>query len=176
VAGYVGVIDERVDLDLLSTLARALPDWTIRVVGPLAKLEPSALPVAPNLEYPGMAPYEELPEIMAGFTVALMPFALNEATRSISPTKTLEYLAAGLPVVSTRVPDVVADYADVVHFADDGVEFAEACRHVAQQSRSERDRRVQRIARQQEWDVIARRMYELMTGVQSLGRAGQEPA
>ena len=77
-----------------------------------------------------MVAYERLPEVMAGFDVALMPFALNEATRSISPTKTLEYLAAGLPVVSTRVPDVVADYQGLVHLVDDADEMAAACRKV----------------------------------------------
>ena len=103
-----------------------------------------------------MAPTTELPAVMAGFDVALMPFALNEATRSISPTKTLEYLAAGLPVVSTRVPDVVADYGDVVHLADDGREFAAACRAALAEPRPcERDRRVRGRRRRQEWDTIA---------------------
>jgi glycosyltransferase involved in cell wall biosynthesis len=163
VAGYVGVIDERVDLHLLAELAAELPDWTIRVVGPVAKIDEADLPLADNLEFPGMARYEDLPEVMAGFDVALMPFALNAATRSISPTKTLEYLAAGLPVVSTRVADVVVDYGSVVHFADDGPAFAAAARHVIAQARTERDRKVRRISADHEWDVIAERMSELMT-------------
>ncbi|TFV88090.1 glycosyltransferase, partial [Blastococcus sp. CT_GayMR20] len=162
VAGYVGVLDERLDLGLLEGLASALPDWTIRVVGPVAKIDPATLPHAPNLEYPGMVTYDELPAVMAGFDVALMPFALNEATRAISPTKTLEYLAAGLPVVSTRVPDVVADYDGVVHLADDAAGFAAACRHVLGHSRAERDRRLRPIARRHEWDVIAREMAALI--------------
>ena len=114
VAGYVGVIDERLDLDLVGELAAALPDWEVRIVGPVVKIDQASLPQAPNLTYPGSSPYERLPQVMGGFDVALMPFALNEATRSISPTKTLEYFAAGLPVVSTRVPDVVADYKALV--------------------------------------------------------------
>ena len=162
VAGYVGVIDERLDLELLAVLAAALPDWTVRVVGPVAKIDPAALPQAPNLEYPGLVAYEQLPEVMAGFDVALMPFALNEATRSISPTKTLEYLAAGLPVVSTRVPDVVADYDDVVHLAGDGAQFAAACRHVLQQSGAERDSRLRPLQARQEWDAIAAAMAALL--------------
>ncbi len=162
VAGYVGVIDERLDLELLATVAAALPDWTVRVVGPVVKIDPAALPQAPNLEYPGLVPYDELPEVMAGFDVALMPFALNEATRSISPTKTLEYLAAGLPVVSTRVPDVVADYDEVVHLADDGAQFAAACRHVLQQSGAERDSRLRPLQARQEWDAIAAAMQDLL--------------
>src|SRR3954453_16993311 len=100
------------------------------MVGTIAKNDPSLVPQRTNIEYLGMKSYAELPEIMAGFDVALMPFALNEATRSISPTKTLEYSAAGLPVVSTRVPDVVADYSDLVHLADDADHFAAGCREV----------------------------------------------
>ena len=162
VAGYVGVVDERVDLELIAGLARELPDWTVRIVGPVAKIDEASLPQAPNIEYLGMVSYLELPRIMAGFDVALMPFALNEATRSISPTKTLEYLAAGLPVVSTRVPDVVADYADVVHLADDGAQFAAACREVLTHPLAERDRRVQPIQARQEWDYIAAEMAKLL--------------
>ena len=162
VAGYVGVIDERLDLQLLADLAASLPEWTIRVVGPVFKIDPATLPVAPNLEYPGMAAYEQLPAVMAGFDVAIMPFALNDATRSISPTKTLEYLAAGLPVVSTRVPDVVADYQGVVHIADDGAGFAAACAQVVEHRREDRDERLRPLQERHEWDDIATRMGELL--------------
>jgi glycosyltransferase involved in cell wall biosynthesis len=172
VAGYVGVIDERVDLDLVADLATALPDWEVRMVGPVVKIDPDSLPQAPNLVYPGPAPYRQLPEVLAGFDVALMPFALNEATRSISPTKTLEYLAAGLPVVSTRVPDVVADHRRVVALAEDGATFAAACRGARRRhpgSRSE----VEALLRRQTWDAIASRMVDLIEGVPS---AVGEPA
>ena len=164
VAGYVGVVDERLDLDLLAGLAAALPGWELQVVGPVskAKLDPAALPQAPNLRYLGMRPYAELPELMAGFDVALMPFARNQATRSISPTKTLEYLAAGLPVVSTRIPDVLADFGDVVHLADTAAEFAAACREVAGHSRRARDALVAPIRARHEWDAIAAAMSRLM--------------
>ena len=175
VAGYVGVIDERVDLALLAGLAEALPDWTVRVVGPVAKIEPGSLPRAENLEYPGMAPYPELPAVMAGFDVALMPFARNEATRSISPTKTLEYLAAGLPVVSTPIADVVADYSGVVHFADDAAGFAAACREVVEHPREERDRRLRPVQARHEWDVIAARMADLLWP-EERGARGPGPA
>ncbi|HEX8497047.1 MAG TPA: glycosyltransferase, partial [Actinomycetales bacterium] len=127
----------------------------------------SALPQAENIRYLGKQDYDALPRVMARFDVALMPFALNEATRSISPTKTLEYLAAGLPVVSTRVPDVVADYEGVVHLADDGHEFAQACVHVAEHRLSERDRRVRPIQARQEWDAIAASMAELIAAAPS---------
>lgn len=170
VAGYVGVLDERLDLALIQALAEALPDWTIRLVGPVAKIEASALPQAANLEYPGLVAYSELPATMAGFDVALMPFALNEATRAISPTKTLEYLAAGLPVVSTRVPDVVADYDAVVHLADDGKQFAAACRDVLTHRLAERDRRVHPLQARQEWDHIAASMAGLIDEHAATGR------
>ncbi|MEE6296345.1 glycosyltransferase [Georgenia wangjunii] len=176
VAGYVGVLDERLDLGLLADLAARLPDWTLRIVGPVAKIDPASLPAAPNIEYAGMVAYEDLPCTMAGFDVALMPFALNEATRSISPTKTLEYLAAGLPVVSTRVPDVVADYASVVHLADDGASFAAACREVLTQDRSERDALVEPILARQEWDHIACAMAELLDRVGAAAQASAAEA
>jgi glycosyltransferase involved in cell wall biosynthesis len=162
VAGYVGVVDERVDLGLIGELAAALPDWTVRIVGPVTKIDEADLPRASNIDYVGLVPYSQLPEVMAGFDVALMPFALNEATRAISPTKTLEYLAAGLPVVSTRVPDVVADYAEVVHLAENGEEFAAACREVVTHRLSDRDRKTKPIQARQEWDFIASSMTELL--------------
>jgi glycosyltransferase involved in cell wall biosynthesis/beta-glucosidase/6-phospho-beta-glucosidase/beta-galactosidase len=171
VAGYVGVVDERLDLPLLGRLAAELPDWTVRVVGPVAKIDPADLPQADNLVYPGMASYDELPAVMAGFDVALMPFALNDATRNISPTKTLEYLAAGLPVVSTRVPDVVGDYSEVVHLADDGAGFAAACRALLTDDSAARDRRVRPLQARQEWDHIAESMAALIESTRSAAPA-----
>jgi glycosyltransferase involved in cell wall biosynthesis len=163
------VLDERIDLQLLAGLADALPDWVIRIVGPVAKIDPADLPSAPNIDYVGMTKYEALPGMMAGFDVALMPFALNEATRSISPTKTLEYLAAGLPVVSTRVQDVVTDYSDVVDLADDAEGFAAACRRVLDHDRDARDRQVQPLLARQEWDAIAAEMHALVERVRPAG-------
>jgi len=162
VAGYVGVIDERLDLDLIGRLADRLPGWTVRMVGPVAKIDPCLVPQRANIEYLGMKSYPELPAIMADFDVALMPFALNEATRSISPTKTLEYFAAGLPVISTRVPDVVADYSDLVHLADDADQFAVACQAARSQYGDDLERRYRRVLARQEWDTISLRMAELL--------------
>jgi UDP-galactopyranose mutase len=165
VAGYVGVIDERIDLDLVDGLAERLPDWDVHLVGPVLKLEDVELPARPNIKYFGQQEYRDLPELMGGFDVALMPFALNESTRSISPTKTLEYLAAGLPVVSTRVPDVVADYSGVVDLQDCADGFAGACRAVREHSLEKRDAKVDPILRLHHWDSIARRMEELVLDV-----------
>jgi glycosyltransferase involved in cell wall biosynthesis len=163
VAGYVGVIDERIDLGLVAGLAAALPDWRIELVGPVCKVDPATLPQAPNIAYLGKQPYDALPSVMAGFDVALMPFALNAATRSISPTKTLEYLVAGLPVVSTKVPDVVTDFGSFVRLEDDGAGFAEACVEVAGHSTAERDERLRPVLRRYRWDWIAAAMAVRMT-------------
>jgi glycosyltransferase involved in cell wall biosynthesis len=162
VVGYVAVLDERLDAGLVGELAAALPDWDVHMVGPVAKIDPATLPQGANIHYLGMRSYEELPAVMAGFDVAMMPFALNEATRSISPTKTLEYLAAGLPVVSTRVPDVVTTWSSVVRFADTGTEMAQACRAVLRDSVQDRDARVAPLRAEHEWDTISSAMRALM--------------
>jgi len=167
VAGYVGVLDERLDLGLVERLAALLHDWDIHMVGPITKIDPATLPAAPNLTYSGPRSYAELPEVMAGFDVALMPFALNESTRSISPTKSLEYLAAGLPVVSTRVPDVVADLGAFVDLADDAEQFATACRRLAASSaRPDRNMAIQALLRWNQWDSIVDRMWNELTSAQ----------
>ena len=108
--GYFGVIDERIDLDLVAGLAAARPDWQLVMVGPVAKIDPAELPRAPNVHYLGAKLYDDLPAYLSGWDVALMPFARNDATRFISPTKGPEYLAAGKPVISTPIADVVRTY------------------------------------------------------------------
>jgi glycosyltransferase involved in cell wall biosynthesis len=162
VAGYVGVIDERLDLELLHGLAERLPEWQLQMVGPVVKIDECTLPVLPNVSYMGAVTYDELPTVMAGLDVALMPFARNEATRSISPTKTLEYLAAGLPVVSTRVPDVVTDFSTIVDLEDDADGFAGACRRAVRQPDGARAGRARALLDDHDWDTIARRMDELL--------------
>jgi glycosyltransferase involved in cell wall biosynthesis len=161
-AGYVGVLDERLDLDLIAEIAALLPEWEIRMIGPVIKIDPATLPQAPNITYSGQQPYEKLPAHMAELDVALMPFALNEATRSISPTKTLEYLASGLPVVSTRVPDVVADFGDVVELREDARGFADACELLRQRAGAPQSDALRRILRRNSWDGIAKRMEALV--------------
>jgi UDP-galactopyranose mutase len=111
--GFYGVVDERMDLDLLAKLADARPDWSMVIVGPVVKIDPADLPRRPNLHYLGGKTYDQLPAYLGGWDVALMPFAINESTRFISPTKTPEYLAGGRPVVSTPIVDVVRHYGDL---------------------------------------------------------------
>jgi UDP-galactopyranose mutase len=108
--GYAGVIDERIDLQLIDGLALARPDWHIVLVGPTVKIDPRRVPSHANIHALGMKAYADLPTYFAGWDVGWMPFARNDATRYISPTKTPEYLAAGLPVVSTSITDVVEPY------------------------------------------------------------------
>lgn len=111
--GYAGVIDERLDIPLLDEVARRKPDWQLVMIGPTAKIAPDTLPRRPNIHWLGMKAYADLPKYFAGWDVGIMPFALNDATRFISPTKTPEYLAAGLPVVSTPIRDVVRPYGEL---------------------------------------------------------------
>lgn len=127
--GFYGVIDERMDLELVAALADARPDWDVEMVGPVVKISPDELPRRPNLFYPGQAAYGDLPRILGSWDVALMPFAINEATRFISPTKTPEYLSGGRPVVSTPVRDVVRGYGDLqaVKIAGEPAAFVQAC-------------------------------------------------
>lgn len=118
VVGYFGVIDERIDLGLLAGAAALRPEVQFVMIGPLAKIHPHDLPQAGNIHYLGMRDYKELPSYLAGFDVAMMPFALNDSTTFISPTKTLEYMAAGRPIVSTAIADVVSEYSEVVAIVD----------------------------------------------------------
>ena len=128
VLGYFGVIDERIDYDLLTSLCQAFPCGSVVMVGPFAKVDPHTLPNLPNLHWLGQRDYAELPALVKAFDVCLMPFALNEATQYINPTKTLEYMAAGKPIVSTAVPDVVRHFTPVVAVANSTEEFIEAAR------------------------------------------------
>jgi UDP-galactopyranose mutase len=127
--GFYGVVDERMDLDLLAALADARPEWSLVILGPVVKISPEELPRRKNIHYLGAKAYDDLPRYLAGWDVALMPFAINESTRFISPTKTPEYLAGGRPVVSTPIVDVARHYGDLeaVKIARKPGEFIAAC-------------------------------------------------
>jgi UDP-galactopyranose mutase len=126
--GFYGVIDERFDTKLLSELAALRPELQFVMVGPVVKIDESLLPTASNIHYLGKRDYADLPAYLAGWDVAILPFARNSATRYISPTKTPEYLAAGCTVVSTSINDVVRPYGEMglISIADTAVEFARA--------------------------------------------------
>ncbi|QYF88277.1 UDP-galactopyranose mutase [Brevundimonas sp. PAMC22021] len=127
--GFYGVIDERMDLELLAAVADARPDWSLVLVGPVVKIAEQDLPRRANIHYMGQQSYDDLPAFLSGWDVALMPFAINESTRFISPTKTPEYLAAGRPVVSTPIRDVVRHYGELegVKIAETAEAFVAAC-------------------------------------------------
>jgi UDP-galactopyranose mutase len=126
--GFFGVIDERMDIELLEGIAEARPDWHLVMIGPVVKIDPASLPRRENIHYLGGKDYKELPAYLAGWDLAMLPFARNESTRFISPTKTPEYLAAGTPVVSTSIRDVVRPYGQegLVRIADTVEEFVTA--------------------------------------------------
>lgn len=177
--GYYGVIDERIDLDLLDAVAEARPQWQVVMVGPLAKIDPESLPRRPNLHWLGQRPYDELPAHLVGWDVCLLPFALNESTRFISPTKTLEYLAAGRPCVSTRIRDVAEPYADVVSIADDAPAFVAACEEILGWPRNAhaafRERAAAHVAATS-WDRTVARIEALLERLELRSEAGQGTA
>ncbi|GAB2950800.1 glycosyltransferase family 1 protein [Hymenobacter coalescens] len=126
--GFFGVVDERLDIELLGQLAEARPEWQFVIIGPVVKIDPATLPQSKNIHYLGGKDYKELPDYLRGWDVATLLFADNESTKFISPTKTPEYLAAGRPVVSTPIRDVVRPYGDLglVHIAAAAPEFSQA--------------------------------------------------
>ena len=136
--GFYGVIDERFDIELLEEVAAARPSWSFVMVGPVVKISEEDLPRRPNIHYLGGKTYRELPAYLSGWDVALMPFAMNDSTQFISPTKTPEYLAGGKPVVSTPVKDVVRHYGHLegVKIASTADEFVEACEQALELSRN----------------------------------------
>lgn len=154
--GFYGVVDERFDIELLREAAKIRPDWQFIVVGPVVKIDPATLPQGANIHYLGMKKYAELPAYLAHWDLAMMPFALNESTKYISPTKTPEFLAAGKPVVSTPINDVVKPYGEeaLVRIANTADEFC-AYGEEAMKDRSEDPlwlTRVDRFLSQNSWD------------------------
>jgi glycosyltransferase involved in cell wall biosynthesis len=161
--GYVGVLDERIDFELIGAIADLRPEWTISLVGPLAKIELEDIPARANIQLHGMQPYEALPGFMTTFDIGMLPFADNEATRFISPTKTLEYLAAELPVVSTPVRDVVELYGDCVAIASGAEAFVAAAEALAAEpAKAVGQRRMlaERHLANHSWDAIVTAMSE----------------
>ena len=158
--GFCGVIDERMNLELVAGVARERPDWQLVMVGPVVKISPESLPRSENLHYLGGKSYPELPHYLGGWDVALMPFALNDSTRYISPTKTPEYLAAGKPVVSTSIRDVVRPYGEqqLVRIADSVPTFIDAIQASLSEAREPWLARVDRFLAHLSWDETWRGM------------------
>jgi len=159
VVGYYGVIDERIDLELLRDTARELPTVSFVMIGPLAKIHDSDLPKESNIHYLGMKSYEELPHYLKAFDIAMMPFALNDATKYISPTKTLEYMAAAKPIISTKIMDVVRDYSDCVSLVETEEEFSNAITSISSDlDRLAMQSSYSKILQRTSWDSTVNKM------------------
>lgn len=164
--GYFGVIDERLDLALLEGVARRKPDWHLILIGPVARINPGSLPKLPNIHYLGMKPYNELPVYMSGWDIAMVPFAHNESTRYINPSKTPEYLAAGKPVISTPIIDVLRTYGrnGLVKIAGTPEEFVRvATLELENTDREEWLEQVKDFLSHNSWDKAWQRMMYLVT-------------
>ena len=166
--GFFGVIDERFDIELLDQVAVKRPDWQFIMIGPVVKIDPETLPKHPNIHYLGAKKYNELPEYLAGWDIALLLFARNESTRFISPTKTPEYLAAGKPVISTSIRDVVRPYGELklVEIADRPDEFIHAAEKIMSRSdHSEWLSRVDAFLKNISWDKTWTQISDLIDEV-----------
>ena len=166
--GFFGVIDERFDIDLLDQVASRRPDWNFVIIGPVVKIDPETLPKHDNIHYLGGKKYAQLPEYLAGWDIALLLFARNDSTRFISPTKTPEYLAAGKPVISTSIRDVVRPYGDLklVEIADTGDDFIRAAEKILSSSgRAEWLARVDAFLENISWDKTWGQMQHLIDEV-----------
>lgn len=166
--GFFGVIDERFDSQLLDQIADRRPDWQFIMIGPIVKIDPASLPQHPNIHYLGGKKYQELPEYLAGWDIALLLFARNDSTRFISPTKTPEYLAAGKPVISTSIRDVVRPYGDLklVEIADTPDEFINAAEKIlANADQTQWLAKVDAFLEHISWDKTWSQMYSLIANV-----------
>ncbi|PRY12289.1 glycosyltransferase involved in cell wall biosynthesis [Pontibacter ummariensis] len=179
VVGYYGVIDERIDMDLLAKTAQLLPDVSLIMIGPFAKIDKKEAAKADNIHYLGKKDYALLPGYLKGMDVAMMPFALNESTRYISPTKTLEYMAALKPIVSTPVRDVVREYKGTVAIEDNATSFAEAIRAYLQETEEQKQSRKKLQAEKikaNSWNKTVEEMERLAFKDQGKGNSQSSPS
>ncbi len=168
VLGYFGVVDERMDYELVAKLADANPNWTVAIVGPVMKVDPKTLPRRANLHWLGQRGYADLPAFCKGFDLCLMPFALNESTEFINPTKSLEYMAAGRQIVSTAVPDVISNFSSVVKVGYSHDAFIELCRKAIAEPDSAAIHRGLDMAAQNTWEsIVAKLENHVETALQS---------
>ena len=177
--GFFGVLDERIDGALLDAVAEARPDWQIVMVGPVAKIDPRSLPVRPNIHYLGQRSYESLPSYVAGWDVCLLPFARSRATRFLSPTQTLEYMAAAKPIVTTPIRDVMEPYGRWVEVAQDADAFVAACERLLAEephARAERARGMLACVAHTSWDDTVREMLQELREAEALSSVGASHA
>jgi glycosyltransferase involved in cell wall biosynthesis len=169
--GFFGVLDERLDLELLAAVADARPHWHFVMVGPVVRIDAATLPLRENIYYIGRQPYASLPNYVAGWDVCLLPFARNDAARFVGPTKVLEYIAAERPIVSTSIHDVVSEFGDVVGIADSPERFTRLCEEALIRSEDERHiekERMQRILSRTSWDQTVEAIEELVAKIEAV--------
>ena len=179
--GFYGVIDERFDIELLAKIAEMRPHWSFVMVGPVVKIAEEDLPRRPNIHYLGGKTYAQLPAYLSGWDVALMPFAMNESTQFISPTKTPEYLAGGKPVVSTPIRDVVRHYGELegVRIASTPEEFVAACEEALELSRNPESgwlAEADLMLSASSWDTTQARMAGLIADIMGTRAGAASPA
>jgi glycosyltransferase involved in cell wall biosynthesis len=162
--GFFGVIDERMDIDLVGAVSDLRPDWRLFMIGPVVKIDPAILPRRDNIHWLGAKSYAELPRYLSGWDAGLMPFALNESTKFISPTKTPEFLAAGVPVVSTPISDVVRPYGEngLVEIAKTPLEVIRKAEALLERPRQPWLSRVDRHLAAGSWNKTWSAMHKLM--------------
>jgi UDP-galactopyranose mutase len=179
--GFYGVIDERFDTELLAKVAEMRPSWSFVMVGPIVKISEDDLPRRPNIHYLGPKTYNQLPSYLSGWDVALMPFAMNESTQFISPTKTPEYLAGGKPVVSTPIKDVVRHYGHLqgVLIADKAEDFVAQCEKALELSRNPQSgwlAEADLLLSATSWDITQARMAGLVHDLLGTRKGATSPA
>jgi glycosyltransferase involved in cell wall biosynthesis len=162
IIGWFGVIDERVDYDLIKQAAEMRPDYSFVLVGPVVKVDPASLPMAPNIHWLGGRDYKVLPDYCRAFDICMMCFAINEATEFINPTKALEYLATGKPVISTPVKDVVKQYSDLVEIVSTPTEFVDAIDRLIKHPNRDRIQRGIEKASASSWESTVAQMRDLI--------------
>jgi glycosyltransferase involved in cell wall biosynthesis len=152
--GYFGVVDERMDYELVAMLADSHPEWSVAIIGPWTKVDPARFPQRANLHWLGGRDYQQLPSYVKGLDVCLMPFAINAATEFINPTKALEYMAASRPIVSTAIEDVVLQFSEVVHVARSREAFVLTCEEAVARPNTQRILRGRELANLNSWEAI----------------------
>jgi glycosyltransferase involved in cell wall biosynthesis len=150
VLGFYGTIQDRIDFELLAHLAERHPEWTIAMLGNV-RVDTSRLARYPNIRFLGSKPYSELPNYCRGFAVGLIPYLLTETTIHANPIKLREYLSAGLPVVSTALPEV-SYYRDYCQLARDPIEFEQAVAAAVREDTPELRRRRSDAMRRETWE------------------------
>src|SRR5699024_2448842 len=162
VIGYIGVIDERIDMELIQKTAEIMPEYNFVMIGPLHNIDESDKAEADNIHYLGVKDYSALLNYLKAFDFAMMPFSLNEHTKYINPIKTLEYMAAGKPIITTRINDIVRKYAHCVSLINSAEEFKKAVKELETSSEKVRHAKYCSILNKTSWDYTASGMIDLL--------------